>query len=95
VAAAAVALAAAQRGGAGPAADQLGTVLDARIVVHPLLCHAANEALQVLGGLGYTREAGIEKIVRDNNHMRLMCGAPDELRLIVAAIDRHTSGEDA
>ncbi len=74
-------------------AAALGTVLGARIVVHPLLCHAANEALQVLGGLGYTREAGIEKIVRDNNHMRLMCGAPDELRLIVAAIDRHTDAE--
>ena len=43
----------------------------------------------------YKGKAEIEKIVRDNNHMRLMCGAPDELRLIVAAIDRHTDAEGA
>ncbi|MBN1852596.1 MAG: hypothetical protein JW829_07720 [Pirellulales bacterium] len=52
--------------------------------MHPLLCAAANDAMQVFGGSGYTREIGLEKIVRDCNHLRLICGTPDELLLFLS-----------
>ena len=66
------------------AADHLGTVIAVRAEVHDLLCAAANESLQTLGGAGYTCEAGLEKIVRDCNHLRLLCGTPDELRMFLS-----------
>ena len=64
--------------------DSLGTVLAVRAEAHALLCEAANESLQTLGGAGYTCEAGLEKIVRDCNHLRLLCGTPDELRMFLS-----------
>lgn len=66
------------------AREQLGTVLAVRAVVHDLLCEAANESLQMLGGAGYTCAAGLEKIVRDGNHLRLLCGTPSELRMFLS-----------
>ena len=62
-------------------------VFQARVVAHPLLCAAANQALQVLGGTGYMRDAGLEKIVRDANHLKVSFGAPDDLRLFLAAVE--------
>ena len=56
--------------------------------VHNLLCAAANDALQVFGGLGYLPETGLEKIVRDNNHLRLLCGTSRELMLFLAEWER-------
>jgi alkylation response protein AidB-like acyl-CoA dehydrogenase len=64
--------------------DSLGTVVAVRAETHDLLCAAANESLQTLGGAGYTSEAGLEKIVRDSNHLRLLCGTPDELRMFLS-----------
>jgi len=64
--------------------DQLGTVLAVRAVAHDLLCEAANESLQMLGGAGYACEAGLEKIVRDCNHFRLLDGTPSELRMFLS-----------
>ena len=64
--------------------SNLGTVFAVRAQVHNLLATAANDALQTLGGSGYTREAGLEKIVRDGNHLRLLCGTPDELLMFVS-----------
>ncbi len=66
------------------ARDGLGAVLAVRAEAHNLLCEAANESLQALGGAGYTCEAGLEKIVRDCNHLRLLCGTPDELRMFLS-----------
>jgi alkylation response protein AidB-like acyl-CoA dehydrogenase len=37
-----------------------------------------------LGGAGYTCEAGLEKIVRDGNHLRLLCGTAAELRMFLS-----------
>jgi acyl-CoA dehydrogenase len=70
--------------------DSLGTVLAVRAEAHNLLCDAANGALQTLGGAGYTREAGLEKIVRDCNHLRLLCGTPDELRMFLSEWENGT-----
>lgn len=64
--------------------ESLASTLAARANAHPLLCAAANEALQAFGGLGYMQDTGLEKIVRDNNHLRLLHGTPDDLRLFSA-----------
>jgi alkylation response protein AidB-like acyl-CoA dehydrogenase len=64
--------------------SHLGTVVAARAEAHHVLCAAANESLQSLGGAGYTCEAGLEKIVRDCNHLRLLCGTPDELLMFLS-----------
>jgi acyl-CoA dehydrogenase len=69
-------------------AAALPLILAARAEAHPLLCRAANDALQVLGGTGYMRDAGVEKIVRDENHLRACCGSPTELSLFVAEAER-------
>lgn len=68
-----------------PAAGNLATIFSIRAQAHPLLCAAANDAMQVFGGIGYVRETGIEQIVRDNNHLRQLLGTPEELRLFIAA----------
>jgi acyl-CoA dehydrogenase len=59
-----------------------------RSEAHPALADAANAALQVFGGLGYMRDNGLEKAVRDVNHLRAFAGNPTELRLIVAEWER-------
>lgn len=60
----------------------------ARAEAHPLLCRAANDALQVFGGSGYMRDTGAEKIVRDLNHLRVISGSPPELSLFVSELER-------
>lgn len=69
-------------------AEHLGTVLGMRAQAHNLLCAAANDAMQVFGGAGYIRETGLERIVRDNNHLRQLDGTPDELLLFLAEWQR-------
>ena len=54
----------------------------------PALADAANGALQVFGGLGYMRDVGVEKIVRDVNHLRAIAGPLGELELMVAEWER-------
>jgi len=49
------------------------------------LAHGASAALQVFGGQGYMRDSGLEKALRDVNHLRLLGGSPSELRTCVAA----------
>jgi len=69
-------------------AEHLGMVLGMRAQAHNLLCAAANDAMQVFGGAGYIRETGLERIVRDNNHLRQLDGTPDELLLFLAEWQR-------
>lgn len=66
----------------------LPAVLAARAQAHPLLCAGANDALQVFGGLGYLRETGLEKLVRDQNTLRVLRGSPADLRRFVAEWER-------
>jgi acyl-CoA dehydrogenase len=68
--------------------EGLGRILAARAEAHPLLCRASNDDLQVFGGSGYMRDTGAEKIVRDQNHLRVTCGSPPELSLFVAEWER-------
>ncbi|XP_076453737.1 very long-chain specific acyl-CoA dehydrogenase, mitochondrial-like [Babylonia areolata] len=44
----------------------------------------ADEAIQVLGGMGYMRECGLERVMRDLRIFRIFEGTNDILRLFVA-----------
>jgi hypothetical protein len=65
-----------------------GQILAARCSLQPQLSRAATAAMQVMGGMGYMRDAGVEKRLRDANQLRLMNGTPTELRLFVAEWER-------
>ncbi len=85
----AAALAAAARDekrGDGPAATI--AAFGARADALPALAAAANDALQAFGGLGYMRDTGAEKVVRDVNHLRALGGSPGELALVVSEWER-------
>lgn len=69
-------------------ATALARIYAARAALQPELCRAANECLQVFGGTGYMRDTGLEKIVRDNNQLRLTHGTPTELQLYLAAWEK-------
>lgn len=73
-------------GSFGLALDEvdLGAVAASRIDVHKHLCHAANQAVQVHGGIGYMRDLGVEKILRDQNMLRLQAGGIHDARQFVA-----------
>ena len=43
-----------------------------------------DEAIQVLGGLGYMKDYGLEKVMRDLRIFRIFEGTNDILRLFVA-----------
>merc|ERR1712109_330017 len=45
---------------------------------------ASDEAIQVLGGLGYMKDYGLEKVMRDLRIFRIFEGTNDILRLFVA-----------
>lgn len=67
-----------------PDLSLLVEVWRARAQLHPLLCQAASSALQVFGGMGYMRDTGAEKALRDCNQARLLAGSPTELTLACA-----------
>ncbi len=62
----------------------LGAVAAARAAAHESLCHAANQAMQVHGGIGYMRDTGPEKILRDQNMLKLQAGGTREAYSFVA-----------
>merc|ERR1711922_88722 len=43
-----------------------------------------DEAIQILGGMGYMRDCGLEKVMRDLRIFRIFEGTNDILRLFVA-----------
>ena len=65
---------------------ELQASLACKAIAHPLLCDAANAAMQVMGGYGYMQDMGVEKVVRDNNHLRLLGGTPRDIHLFLAEI---------
>ena len=69
--------------------ETLVQVAEVRSQLHPLLCKGANNAMQVFGGMGYMRDTGLEKIVRDVAQLKLMNGTPTELMLFTAELERN------
>ena len=61
-----------------------GAVAATRASTHTLLCHAANQVMQVHGGIGYMREVGPEKLVRDQNMLKLLAGGTREVYSFLA-----------
>lgn len=61
-----------------------------RLVAHELLCRGANAALQVFGGMGYMRDVGLERAVRDNNQLRVTAGAPGDLKLFITRAEQQS-----
>ncbi len=55
---------------------------------HPQICDAANACMQVMGGIGYMQDTGVEKVIRDCNALRVMAGTPTDLCLFVAEWER-------
>lgn len=61
-----------------------------RLVAHDLLCRGANAAMQVFGGMGYMRDVGLERTVRDNNQLRVTAGAPGDLKLFITRAEQQS-----
>lgn len=70
-----------------PGLALLHAVWRARARLQPQLSEAASHALQVFGGIGYMRDTGAEKDLRDVNTLRQLGGSPAELTLCCAALD--------
>jgi acyl-CoA dehydrogenase len=68
--------------------DAAMRALALRAEAHPSISDAANAALQVFGGLGYMQDVGLEKIVRDTNHLRALGVPLGESALLVAEWER-------
>lgn len=60
-------------------------VLTARQQLLPRLCLAANHVMQVHGGIGYMQDCGPEKLLRDQNMLRLQSGGVRDIPLFVQA----------
>ncbi len=68
------------------AATSLSEVLHARMQLQPQLCQAANQAMQAHGGVGYMQDVGIEKVVRDQNMLRMLAGGLLEIPLLLSGL---------
>lgn len=66
----------------------LHAALSLRAWAHAQIGSAIHGALQVFGGLGYMRDVGLEKRMRDANHLRALVASPRELALVVAEWER-------
>lgn len=62
----------------------VGAVAATRASISPALCHAASQVIQVHGGIGYMRDAGSEKLLRDQNMLKLMSGGTREIHAFLA-----------
>ena len=62
----------------------LGRVAAARIALSDRFRDAANAAVQIFGGIGYMRDTGAEKILRDVNALRLQSGGTRDLAQFLA-----------
>jgi acyl-CoA dehydrogenase len=61
-----------------------GAIAATRASMSTALCHAANQAVQIHGGIGYMRDVGPEKLVRDQNMLKLMTGGVRDIPSFLA-----------
>jgi len=52
---------------------------------HGRLCHAANQVMQLHGGIGYMQDCGPEKLLRDQNTLRAVGGGIRDIPLFIHA----------
>ncbi len=62
----------------------IGALAAARVSMSNALCLAANQVMQVHGGTGYMRDVGPEKLLRDQNMLKLMSGGTRDLHAFLA-----------
>ncbi|WP_024302446.1 acyl-CoA dehydrogenase family protein [Pseudogulbenkiania sp. MAI-1] len=62
----------------------LGSVAATRASIGTALCHAANQVIQIHGGIGYMRDAGPEKLVRDQNMLKFTSGGVRDIPSFLA-----------
>lgn len=63
-----------------------------KIVASEAAWYVVDETLQILGGMGYMRETGIEKVLRDTRIFRIFEGTNEILRLFVALTGMQYAG---
>lgn len=78
-------------GQAGDSPLALARLYRSRAALQPMLCRGSSDALQVFGGMGYMRDTGLEKILRDQNCLRVIHGTPLELQLAATALEEDAS----
>lgn len=65
---------------------RLDEVASARYSTSELLVSATHQVIQIHGGIGYMRDAGPEKFVRDQNMLRLAAGGAWALPLFISGL---------
>ncbi len=66
----------------------LSDIAATRKVTSDALIHASHQVIQVHGGVGYMRDAGPEKLVREQHMLRLMAGGVAALPLLLSGLQR-------
>ncbi|KAL7060652.1 hypothetical protein AAHC03_09787 [Spirometra sp. Aus1] len=56
--------------------------------------YCVDEAIQILGGMGFMKSAGLERVLRDLRVFRIFEGANDVLRLFIAGTGCHYAGKN-
>lgn len=64
----------------------LAAIASARLRTSDALVQASHQVVQVHGGVGYMRDVGPEKLVRDQNMLRLTAGGVQALPLLLAGL---------
>lgn len=65
---------------------RLTDLLHYRMQLQPQLCHAASQAMQAHGGVGYMLDVGIEKGLREQNMLRMLAGGLLGIPLLLSAL---------
>lgn len=66
----------------------LSDVVATRKATSDALVHASHQVIQIHGGVGYMRDAGPEKLVREQHMLRLMAGGVLALPLLLSGLQR-------
>lgn len=68
------------------------TALGTKVYVTGHAVRATTDAVQILGGYGYMRDFGLEKVMRDAAVLSLLPVSNDRAELLVAAMEKEKSG---